>query len=109
LYVKLLLRISRIAKVDNSREVHGESARGLAYVIGAKALKDDLERYQDMPRYQRLVIPYAPGEDPDDGFRSVTMWPHLVILSEILTVHSILTVPYRTKRVCALNFGLVHA
>ncbi|KAJ7171572.1 peptidase family M1-domain-containing protein [Mycena crocata] len=47
------------------------AARGFSYIIGAKALVDDLERYADTPRYQRLVIDYEKGEDPDDAYSRV--------------------------------------
>ncbi|KAF7340280.1 Leukotriene A-4 hydrolase [Mycena venus] len=47
------------------------AARGFSYIIGAKALREDLERYADTPRYQRLVIDYEKGEDPDDAYSRV--------------------------------------
>ncbi|KAJ7223250.1 peptidase family M1-domain-containing protein [Mycena pura] len=47
------------------------AARGFAFIIGAKALVDDLKRYTDKPRYQRLVIDYEKGEDPDDAYSRV--------------------------------------
>jgi hypothetical protein len=90
----VMCRLGRLAKVDNSREVHGEPARGLAFVIGAKSLRDDLERYKDTPRYQRLVIPYAPGEDPDDGFRSVNESFHFVVARHSGRLSFYSTVPY---------------
>ncbi|KAJ7909530.1 peptidase family M1-domain-containing protein [Mycena leptocephala] len=51
--------------------LHNPAARGFSYIIGAKALVDDLERYTDTPLYQRLVIDYAKGEDPDDAYSRV--------------------------------------
>ncbi|KAJ7020251.1 peptidase family M1-domain-containing protein [Mycena alexandri] len=47
------------------------AARGFSYIIGAKALVDDLERYANTPRYQRLVIEFQKGEDPDDAYSRV--------------------------------------
>jgi leukotriene-A4 hydrolase len=32
---------------------------------------DALEEYNDRPKYQRLVIEYAYGDDPDDAYSSV--------------------------------------
>jgi len=36
-----------------------------------KALLNDLERYVERPKYQRLVIDFEPGEDPDEAYSSV--------------------------------------
>ncbi|KAJ7743783.1 peptidase family M1-domain-containing protein [Mycena metata] len=47
------------------------AARGFSYIIGAKALVDDLSRYASTPRYQRLVIEFQKGEDPDDAYSRV--------------------------------------
>ena len=51
--------------------IRGAAERGFSYVIGNKALRDDLERYEEKPRYQRLVIDFEPGEDPDEAYSSV--------------------------------------
>lgn len=51
--------------------LHGPSERGFSYVIGNKALRDDLERFVKRPKYQRLVIDFEPGEDPDEAYSSV--------------------------------------
>lgn len=51
--------------------LHGPAERGFAYIIGNKALKDDLERFQDNPKYQRLVIDFKHGEDPDEAYSNV--------------------------------------
>ncbi|KAF7295355.1 Leuk-A4-hydro-C domain-containing protein [Mycena indigotica] len=48
-----------------------EAARGFSFIIGAKGLVDDLKRYANKPEYQRLVIEYAKGEDPDDAYSQV--------------------------------------
>jgi len=51
--------------------LHGPAERGFSYVIGNKALRNDLERYMERPKYQRLVIDFEPGEDPDEAYSSV--------------------------------------
>jgi leukotriene-A4 hydrolase len=51
--------------------LHGPAERGFAYAIGNKALRNDLERYVERPKYQRLVIDFEPGEDPDEAYSSV--------------------------------------
>ncbi|PCH33157.1 hypothetical protein WOLCODRAFT_147267 [Wolfiporia cocos MD-104 SS10] len=53
------------------QRLHSPAARGFSYVIGAKGLYDDLQRYVSHPKYQRLVIPFAKGEDPDDAYSQV--------------------------------------
>ena len=51
--------------------LHGPAERSFSYVIGKKALLDDLERFVDRPKYQRLVIDFEPGEDPDEAYSSI--------------------------------------
>ena len=51
--------------------IHGPAERGFSYIIGAKGLKDDLELYKDRPKYQRLVIDFEKGEDPDDAYSRI--------------------------------------
>jgi leukotriene-A4 hydrolase len=51
--------------------LHSPADRGFSYIIGAKSLVDDLERYADVQRYQRLVIDFETGEDPDDAYSQV--------------------------------------
>jgi leukotriene-A4 hydrolase len=51
--------------------VHGPAHRGFSYLIGRKGLQDDLELYVDRPKYQRLVIEFEKGEDPDDAYSRV--------------------------------------
>ncbi|KAJ7895862.1 leukotriene A4 hydrolase [Mycena leptocephala] len=46
-------------------------ARGFSYVIGAKSLTDALKQYSNNPRFQRLVIEYDIGEDPDDAYSEI--------------------------------------
>ncbi|KAG8941943.1 hypothetical protein FRC04_003902 [Tulasnella sp. 424] len=52
-------------------ELHGSAEREFSYIIGRKALTDALKEYENKPKYQRLVIPYTFGEDPDDAYSSV--------------------------------------
>jgi leukotriene-A4 hydrolase len=51
--------------------LHGPAERSFSYVIGNKALQDDLERFADKPKYRRLVVDFEPGEDPDEAYSSV--------------------------------------
>ena len=55
------------------RHDQGEPGRGFSYIIGRKSLQDSLNEFEKAGtrRYQRLVIPYKTGEDPDDGFSTV--------------------------------------
>ncbi|GJE92025.1 peptidase family M1-domain-containing protein [Phanerochaete sordida] len=52
-------------------KLHGPAERGFSYLMGAKALHDALKLYDAQPRYQRLVIDFTPGEDPDDAYSRV--------------------------------------
>ena len=45
--------------------------RGLSYAIGYKHLVDALELFESTPRYQRLVIGFETGEDPDAAYSRV--------------------------------------
>ncbi|KAI9567862.1 hypothetical protein HD554DRAFT_2205270 [Boletus coccyginus] len=51
--------------------IHSPGHRGLSYVIGYKHLVDALELYRNIPKYQRLVIPFDVGEDPDGAYSRV--------------------------------------
>jgi len=52
--------------------LHGSAAaRGFSYIIGAKGLTAALKQYKDVPRFQRLVIDYDIGEDPDDAYSEI--------------------------------------
>lgn len=51
--------------------IHNPAERGFSFIIGAKALKDALKQYEHNPKYQRLVIDFQPGEDPDDAYSSI--------------------------------------
>ena len=51
--------------------LHGPAERSFSYVIGNKALLNGLEQYADKPKYQRLLIDFEPGEDPDEAYSSV--------------------------------------
>ncbi|KAI0809140.1 peptidase family M1-domain-containing protein [Irpex lacteus] len=52
-------------------KLHSPSQRGFSYVIGYKDLEDALQTYQSRSKYQRLVIDFETGEDPDDAYSSV--------------------------------------
>jgi leukotriene-A4 hydrolase len=52
-------------------KIHGPAERDFSYIIGRKALDNALAEYNNKPRYQRLVIDFAFGEDPDDAYSSV--------------------------------------
>jgi len=47
--------------------LHGPAEREFSYIIGRKALSEALNQYENQPQYQRLVIDYQFGEDPDDA------------------------------------------
>ncbi|CEL62166.1 leukotriene-A4 hydrolase [Rhizoctonia solani AG-1 IB] len=51
--------------------LHSPAERDFSYIIGEKALIDALEQYNDRPKFQRLVIEYSYGEDPDDAYSRV--------------------------------------
>lgn len=51
--------------------LYSPAARGFQYVIGSTALSEALVNYADRPKYQRLVIDFEPGEDPDDAYSSI--------------------------------------
>jgi len=53
------------------RVLHSEGDRGFSFLIGRKALTEALEQYRDRPKYQRLVIEFEKGEDPDDAYSSI--------------------------------------
>jgi len=51
--------------------LHSPAERGFQYVIGSTALSEALKNHVDRPKYQRLVIDFEPGEDPDDAYSSI--------------------------------------
>lgn len=51
--------------------LHSPAERGFSYVIGAKAMYDSLKAYEHNPKYQRLVISFIEGEDPDEAYSSI--------------------------------------
>src|SRR5262245_38521056 len=51
--------------------LHSPAERGFQYVIGSKALSDSLKEYANRPKYQRLLIDFQRGEDPDDAYSSI--------------------------------------
>ena len=52
-------------------KLHSPAERDFSFLIGAKALTDALKLYETQPRYQRLVIDFEKGEDPDDAYSRV--------------------------------------
>lgn len=64
-YLERLL-LQMVHKDDN-----GPGHRGFSYIIGNKAMRDSLEGFADVPRFQRLMPKYVDGEDPDDAFSSI--------------------------------------
>ncbi|EJD04499.1 leukotriene-A4 hydrolase [Fomitiporia mediterranea MF3/22] len=51
--------------------LHSPAHRGFSYLIGYKALLRSLEEFATRPRYQRMVIDFEKGEDPDDAYSRV--------------------------------------
>ncbi|KAF9218882.1 zincin [Gyrodon lividus] len=51
--------------------IRSPAHRGLSYVIGYKSLVDALKLFQTTPKYQRLVIGFETGEDPDSAYSRV--------------------------------------
>ncbi|KAH0826355.1 hypothetical protein J3R83DRAFT_5315 [Lanmaoa asiatica] len=51
--------------------IHTPAHRGLSYVIGYKSLVDALKLFEPTPKYQRLVIGFDFGEDPDAAYSVV--------------------------------------
>lgn len=51
--------------------LHGPAERGFSFLIGYKALQDALKQYEKKPKYQRLVIEFDKGEDPDDAYSTI--------------------------------------
>ncbi|KAF9463241.1 hypothetical protein BDZ94DRAFT_1259460 [Collybia nuda] len=51
--------------------LYSRAHRDFHYIIGAKPLHDSLMHYKDRTKYQRLVIDFDYGEDPDDAYSSV--------------------------------------
>ncbi|KAI0641084.1 peptidase family M1-domain-containing protein [Trametes meyenii] len=51
--------------------LHSPADRGFSFLIGYKSLQDALKQYESKPKYQRLVIDFDVGEDPDDAYSTV--------------------------------------
>lgn len=51
--------------------LYSPAERGFSYLIGYKSLTDALKLYESQPRYQRLVIDFSIGEDPDDAYSTI--------------------------------------
>ncbi|GJJ13844.1 hypothetical protein Clacol_008101 [Clathrus columnatus] len=52
-------------------KIKGPHHRDFSFIIGYKGLVDDLKRYEDKPKYQRLIIDFEKGENPDDAYSQV--------------------------------------
>jgi len=51
--------------------LHSPAERGFSYLIGYTSLAISLKEYEHQPKYQRLIIDFEFGEDPDDAYSSV--------------------------------------
>ncbi|KAG1767142.1 hypothetical protein EDD22DRAFT_876852 [Suillus occidentalis] len=51
--------------------IHSPAHRGLSSVIGHKGLLDALAFFEDKPKYQKLVIDFDYGENPDSAYSRV--------------------------------------
>ncbi|KAI0075897.1 hypothetical protein K474DRAFT_1663655 [Panus rudis PR-1116 ss-1] len=51
--------------------LHSPAHRGFSFLIGYKSMVDDLKLYVDRPKYQRLVIDFEKGEDPDEAYSRI--------------------------------------
>ncbi|KAL6301026.1 peptidase family M1-domain-containing protein [Sparassis latifolia] len=51
--------------------LHGPAERGFSFLIGSNSLKEALKLHEDRPKYQRLVIEFEKGEDPDDAYSTI--------------------------------------
>jgi leukotriene-A4 hydrolase len=51
--------------------LHSPAHRDFSFVIGYKALNDSLKEYANRPKYQRLIINFERGEDPDDAYSRI--------------------------------------
>ncbi|RDX51566.1 zincin [Lentinus brumalis] len=51
--------------------LHTPADRGFSFLIGYKSLQDALKQYEANPKYQRLVIDFETGEDPDDAYSTI--------------------------------------
>jgi len=86
------------------QKLHGPEERGFSYVIGSKALYDSLKGYVDRPKYQRLVIHFDEGEDPDDAYSSIPYEKganfilHLGSLHPIIAHYIFITFTFATYR-----------
>jgi hypothetical protein len=51
--------------------LHSPAERDFSYIIGRNSLSKAVAEMAKEPRYQRLVIPFRFGEDPDDGYSTI--------------------------------------
>jgi len=70
--------------------LHSPAERGFAFVIGSKALFDSLKQYESQPKYQRLVINFDEGEDPDEAYSSIPYEKGANFILHLGQSHSIL-------------------
>lgn len=52
-------------------KLHTPAERDFSYLIGLNSLEDALKMYENQTKYQRLVIEFEKGEDPDDAYSRV--------------------------------------
>lgn len=52
-------------------KLHSPAHRDFSYLMGNKSLSAALKLFEDEPKYQRLVITFEHGVDPDDGYSRV--------------------------------------
>ncbi|KAI0809133.1 peptidase family M1-domain-containing protein [Irpex lacteus] len=52
-------------------KLYTPAARDFSYLVGLKSLEDALKLYENQTKYQRLVIEFEKGEDPDDAYSRV--------------------------------------
>jgi hypothetical protein len=53
------------------QKLHSPAERGFSFLIGSRSLAEALKLYEDKPKYQRLIIHFEPGEDPDDAYSTI--------------------------------------
>jgi leukotriene-A4 hydrolase len=51
--------------------IYSPAERDFSFLLGRKGLQDDLDLFAKKPKYQRLVIDFDIGEDPDDSYSRV--------------------------------------
>lgn len=51
--------------------MHSPEERAFSFLIGWKSMYDNLKLFESRPKYQRLVIEFEKGEDPDDAYSTI--------------------------------------